>query len=266
MRRALVASLAVLALAGCKAPMPTMDPVIGRSTVPPPRPGEVIAPRVADQYYPGAPAAPASATSRFSPPDGWTTSGGGTVNLAPTPAEGGAPTPANLTPPAGSRSLKSASPDESGPATLRASITRPITDEPALLSPDPQARSIASASGSASAGSQVTIRQASFEETIQPASASARTIRTRYDYDPNYAWLQGRLEYSPATKRWKLRYIPLDGQTDAHGGSVLLDYSAEVATFRHGDFVRVEGQLGGRADDAAVFSPTYRVSRIEKAD
>ncbi|MDZ7617026.1 MAG: hypothetical protein U1E05_08480, partial [Patescibacteria group bacterium] len=43
----------------------------------------------------------------------------------------------------------------------------------------------------------------------------------QYGFDPSYAWLRGRLEYSQVDRRWKLRYIPVDGNTDQYGGSVV---------------------------------------------
>jgi hypothetical protein len=216
----------------------------------------VIAQSVADSYYPGAPPSPASATSRLAPPDGWSgTSGQPTTTTARAPTSSGTPATADrlLPPPrTPSKSLKSASPEETPPATTRAAIG----ERPALLSPDPAARSISQVSTSP-------VRQASFTETIQPASG---TSRSKYAYDPGYAWLQGRLEFSPATKRWKLRYIPLDGATDEHGGSVMLDDSPQLAQFRHGDFIRVDGRLGERGVDTTVFAPSYRVDRIERAE
>jgi hypothetical protein len=266
MKWALWTCLAAFAVAGCKAPAPSLSSVWGRPTVPPPKPGEVIAPQMADSYYPGAPPAPASAASRLAPPDGWsgapltrstTTTARAPTNSAP------ATTGDRLTPPprTPSKTLRSASPEESPPATTRAAVSQPRgANEPALLSPDPAARSIAQSSTAA-------VRQASFTETIQPAGgSSSRGSRSRYAYDPGYAWLQGRLEFSPATKRWKLRYIPLDGATDEHGGSVMLDDSPQLAQFRHGDFVRMEGRLGERGVDTTVFAPSYRVERIERAE
>ncbi|HEV7224059.1 MAG TPA: hypothetical protein VGN42_15225, partial [Pirellulales bacterium] len=44
----------------------------------------------------------------------------------------------------------------------------------------------------------------------------------RYGYSADYHALRGQLEYSLAERRWKLRYIPIDGDTDPHGGSVVL--------------------------------------------
>ena len=72
--------------------------------------------------------------------------------------------------------------------------------------------------------------------TARPASASAVVSGkgpsdrgATYGYDANYAWLQGQLEYSDATKQWKLRYVPVSGPTDKYGGSVVLAPSPALA-------------------------------------
>ncbi|MGE0606157.1 MAG: hypothetical protein AB7O62_03450 [Pirellulales bacterium] len=101
--------------------------------------------------------------------------------------------------------------------------------------------------------------------TSTPTSPSA-TIRSRYGYDANYNWLKGQLEYSKAARRWKLRYIPLDGETDPHGGSVVLADSPLLASFEPGDYVLVDGRIDGRNDPSEkTFSPLYQVARIDKA-
>ena len=67
-----------------------------------------------------------------------------------------------------------------------------------------------------------------------------------YGFDGNYAWLHGQLEYSAATKVWKLRYVPIDGPTDRFGGSVVLADSDLLAGHKAGEFVAVKGQLDCR--------------------
>jgi hypothetical protein len=82
----------------------------------------------------------------------------------------------------------------------------------------------------------------------------------RYGYAPDYRTLRGQLEYSLAERRWKLRYIPIDGDTDSHGGSVVL-IDNPPSEFQAGDFVTIKGDLTG---DTAVgeFAPKYQVSKI----
>ncbi|HXT58625.1 MAG TPA: hypothetical protein VN699_08315 [Pirellulales bacterium] len=93
------------------------------------------------------------------------------------------------------------------------------------------------------------------------ASGSANPgAADRYGYSSDYHTLRGQLEYSLAERRWKLRYIPIDGDTDSHGGSVVL-VDNPPDEFQAGDFVKVQGDLTG---DTAVgeFAPKYQASKI----
>jgi hypothetical protein len=87
--------------------------------------------------------------------------------------------------------------------------------------------------------------------------------RSRYGYASDYAWLQGRLEHSQANNRWKLRYIPVDGETDAYGGSVILENPEELGDLAAGDFVRVRGILLEGEQDTVSFAPAYRISQLQ---
>ncbi|HUY92901.1 MAG TPA: hypothetical protein VMV10_29495 [Pirellulales bacterium] len=92
----------------------------------------------------------------------------------------------------------------------------------------------------------------------EPAEPSAGQ---RYAYSPDYKKLNGQLEYSLAERRWKLRYVPIDGETDSHGGSVVL-LGKPPEGFQAGDFVTVEGRLAGEAA-AGEFAPEYQFDQIE---
>lgn len=94
----------------------------------------------------------------------------------------------------------------------------------------------------------------------QPAQFAAQA---RYGYDPEYRWLRGRLEYSAIDRRWKLRYIPIDGQTDRYGGSVILADEALLAGCERGQFVEVQGHVG-KHDPRAGFAPEYVVSALKR--
>jgi hypothetical protein len=83
----------------------------------------------------------------------------------------------------------------------------------------------------------------------------------RYAYTPGYRKLNGQLEYSLVDRRWKLRYIPIDGGTDSHGGSVVL-VGELPDEFHAGDFVTVTGRLAGDAAPGE-FAPAYEFDRIE---
>ena len=62
-----------------------------------------------------------------------------------------------------------------------------------------------------------------------------------YGYDPDYKTLRGKLEYSVATRRWKLVYLAPDGPIDEYGGAVVLPDPAQLNGFEAGDFVAVQG-------------------------
>ena len=85
-----------------------------------------------------------------------------------------------------------------------------------------------------------------------------------YGFDSNYAWLQGQLEYSDATKQWKLRYVPINGPTDRYGGSVVLAATPALAGYKAGDFVSVKGQVANGSPAQGSFAPLYQVSAVDR--
>jgi hypothetical protein len=84
-----------------------------------------------------------------------------------------------------------------------------------------------------------------------------------YGYDPSYAWLRGRLDFSQIDQQWKLRYIPLDGATDDYGGSVVLTDEPKLAGCERGDFVEIRGQVVP-GSPASGFSPEYRIAELKR--
>ncbi len=86
--------------------------------------------------------------------------------------------------------------------------------------------------------------------------------RSSYQYDPAYRWLKGKLEYSRADRTWKLRYIPITGETDKFGGSVILEDSPKLDGFQAGDVVTVQGALGREDLDHAGFAPIYHIDHV----
>jgi hypothetical protein len=84
-----------------------------------------------------------------------------------------------------------------------------------------------------------------------------------YSHHDNYSWVRGKLEYSSAARRWKLRYIPIDGQTDQYGGSMVLPNSPQLEQFRPGDMVTVEGAIGNSPAEHGSFSPLYELRAIK---
>jgi len=84
-----------------------------------------------------------------------------------------------------------------------------------------------------------------------------------YGYDTSYAWLRGRLEFSPIDQQWKLRYIPLDGETDDYGGSVVLEDEVKLAGCERGDFVEIHGRVLPEAPKSG-FSPVYGITSLKR--
>ncbi len=87
--------------------------------------------------------------------------------------------------------------------------------------------------------------------------------RASYGYASDYAWVRGKLEYSQIDRRWKLRYIPVDGKTDKYGGSIILADAAMLTGSERGDFVEVRGQVGPQ-DLKKGFAPTYDVAEVKR--
>jgi hypothetical protein len=108
-------------------------------------------------------------------------------------------------------------------------------------------------------------------EASSPAPASASVSskidgsqdQGPYGFDPGYRWIKGHLEYSPTSRRWKLRYIPITGITDQHGGSVMLEDSPAIAQMRPGEAVMIEGQIVGEGESGS-FAPLYRAERVSR--
>jgi hypothetical protein len=96
---------------------------------------------------------------------------------------------------------------------------------------------------------------------VPSVARAAGARRSSYAVADNYGTLYGKLEYSQARRQWKLRYIPIDGQTDNYGGSVLLSDANAVENFHPGDFVVVRGQVDS-AGSKQGFSPGYDVRQI----
>lgn len=100
------------------------------------------------------------------------------------------------------------------------------------------------------------------EDSVRVVAAVAIAgADSRYGYDPDYARLRGRLEYSNIDRQWKLRYIPIDGETDAFGGSVLVTNPDALGDYERGQFVEIHGRLAEKSSPGS-FAPTYEVASI----
>ncbi|MBL9123022.1 MAG: hypothetical protein JNG90_05280, partial [Planctomycetaceae bacterium] len=157
-----------------------------------------------------------------------------------------------------------------GEAATSSAGAAPRLTEPGLL-PDTSGAvdimSLPPAGGAkAAATAGTTVERTSYlrgATATSPATPAAPTVDpANFGHDANYAQLKGRLEYSNISRQWKLRYIPIDGQTDEHGGSVILPDSSLLVGFASGDYVTVQGTLGNRR--AGGFAPEYHVQRIRR--
>lgn len=276
--------MAAACAGGCRGAPPTVvDP--WRTRVPPPATGEAAA--TLDSYYappnypnqgplPTPTAAPTVAPANAYP-QGYSAPGG-----AP-PASGGF-TP-NTSAPAGQGQNATPTPSQSSPAG--GSATRLASHEEPVDQTDGQAGRTSPASGvvqvnhltwtSPAAGNHAAAQPADESDAagtvkdimdLPPVGQSRQTAHrptddgsgVHYAYARDYRWLRGQLEYSPAGDEWKVRYIPIDGDTDGYGGSVEL--AGELPrSFRPGDFVVVQGF----PDDGSRrgFAPLYQMRGIE---
>jgi hypothetical protein len=90
------------------------------------------------------------------------------------------------------------------------------------------------------------------------------TPSAKYGHADNHSWLKGRLEYSQARRRWKLRYIPIDGQADRFGGSVILQKTSLLSGYERGNYVEVKGRLAADAKTDGDYAPDYAVTQIKR--
>jgi hypothetical protein len=277
----------LVVLAGCNAPAPTLDALFGRATIPPPRPGETLAELPAEPYYDDeGPTDRRAADDRagLTPPGGRfersslasrprsAASSSADADWRESAAEEEEEEP---------RRLRAASPDEAGPSARSGTSIRPRSTTLQTTS-SPPSRVVrvrpASARITTAAADSVPARAASVrtrdnedesddEDELESNRPARRVtpLSDRYGFDADYRWLRGRLEHFRSTNRWKLRYIPIDGQTDEFGGSVVLEDSPLLEDHQSGDFVQVRGELVGDGIDAQSYAPRYRADRIDPA-
>lgn len=101
---------------------------------------------------------------------------------------------------------------------------------------------------------------------VDPAVAS-ETVSPQplYGHAPDYSWVRGKLEYSQIDDRWKLRYIPIDGQTDEYGGSVVVSDPAVLSGCERGEHIELRGEVAG-SDAEGGFAPLYEVAEVVRLD
>ncbi len=122
----------------------------------------------------------------------------------------------------------------------------------------PAARPAANARASAATATGVIQTSATL-----PIDAPSAPVQS-FAYDPQYRWLRGRLEYSQIDRAWRLRYIPVDGATDAYGGSVVLAKTSKLSGFQRGDLIEVHGRVLPPNSGGATFAAGYQVDDIQR--
>ncbi len=115
------------------------------------------------------------------------------------------------------------------------------------------------AAGRSTAGSSVVAADHS-----EPVVTKMKFSAASHGHAPDYSWIRGRLEYSQMERHWKLRYIPIDGESDEFGGSVVLADRALLSGHERGDFVEVRGKIGEPSAEANGFAPTYEATEVRK--
>jgi len=333
-------------LAGCYGQGQTMDPFLGRTTIPPPGTGQILAPGTAQPYYqgnplPGVPPAvtplpgstmkPAgahypsrsyqsseslqrmvetpgereyrvgrSAMGRATIEQGSPElrSVGGVVHLddqvRTVAAEGNASQNDWQSGSAGALVTKIAERQVRIPHEVAKTTTKPVNESPAIASSFQHQRVSASLSdvdrphaparfrppnhavdiaklppatkrrtGRAKVTTSSFVDRASSSRVAFPSSAKVSPRSgSRYAFAPDHSWLKGKLEYLHGRQQWKLRYIPIDGETDEFGGSVVIPDAAMLSNFKAGNFVKLEGAIDRSSLGPGKYAPDYRVARI----
>lgn len=276
--------MAAVCAGGCRGTPPAVvDP--WRTRVPPPATGEAAA--SLDSYYvppnypnqgplPSPTTAPTVAPANSYPqsypgPGSAPPASSFTPNTSSPTGQGrtSAPTPRQKSP-AGGSSTRLVSHSESADQTdSHAGTSSPASDVVQanhLTWTSPAAGSHGSAEPAAESDGSGDVRDIM---DLPPVGRSRQTAHRptgdgsggHYAYARDYRWLRGQLEYLPAGDEWKLRYIPIDGDTDDYGGSVEL-VGELPRSFRPGDFVVVQGfpdDEGSRQGAA----PIYQMRGIE---
>ncbi len=150
------------------------------------------------------------------------------------------------------------------PQKFNTSPAAPSGSKPVDIMDLPKARDSAGQSATPSAQTDSGFRLVSGTEEIDsPKAEPPESSSSRYAHDPQYGWLRGQLEYSRIEGHWKLRYTPVDGETDKHGGSVVVSDPSVLAGYERRDYVEVRGRVGQRRTKKG-YAPTYEVSQIKR--
>jgi hypothetical protein len=93
-----------------------------------------------------------------------------------------------------------------------------------------------------------------------PSRTPAPYTGAGYYHSADYGTLVGELHYNPRQNTWRLRYASID-EEDRYGGSVTLhNVGREMADFKTGQYVRIEGAVVNK--NSREVSPAYTVRDI----
>ncbi len=120
-------------------------------------------------------------------------------------------------------------------------------------------------------GSSRTLRERDTEPVrpnldVIPAPSFRQVSQTneRFGFDPQYQWLRGQLQYSPASNQWSLMYASQQGTVDPYGGSVPIANPHVLGNLQPGDFVYLQGRLEMVAVGAQGMVPAYTVTVVQR--
>lgn len=276
---------AALLICGCGGQRVDFDP-FGRTTIPPPP--TAMRSANADPYYSGvmptAPpplvalpqgttvSAPAGFAAAPSMTGGWRAAGAAAAEsaVAASPPPGRlrpVPTYLDNSSNTSNVTLTAGNPDawtanDNGTADFQQAVGNNVSTANSSLQPylarygsdvSPAYDPLAPQSESLAAGSTATRRDPGIDASSGP-----------FGHASDYTWLKGRLEYQAGQRQWKLRYEPVDEQSDAFGGSVVLSAFSELENYRSGDMVIVQGRLADKRFDGRQGDQAFDVTRLAR--
>jgi hypothetical protein len=107
-------------------------------------------------------------------------------------------------------------------------------------------------------------QQAAPPVSSQPNTSQAHEDPSHFGYDASYSWLRGQLQYYPQTGYWGVRYVPLQGAPDSHGGVVVIANPEVISGVQPGEFLLIQGFLEREDQGDGTFMPLFMVEGIQR--
>lgn len=102
------------------------------------------------------------------------------------------------------------------------------------------------------------------QQSLEPQQVANNEVADRFGFDPQYTWLRGKLERSPGTGQWQLRYIPLQAERDQFGGTVPIANPQVLGELQNGDYVAVHGQMELVQLGGAASVPSFTIAVLQR--